>query len=105
VFESYKPFNGQGGSRLLLLTVHVLRACCETRSGGDERASVFRSKIQQALRLDDQLKNLMVESNVQPKAFFYRAEASAGGEILHAHTTKDNTKKTFSRFAILIHQE
>jgi len=22
VFESYKPFNGQGGSRLLLLTVH-----------------------------------------------------------------------------------
>ena len=24
VFESYKPFNGQGGSRLLLLTVHQL---------------------------------------------------------------------------------
>jgi len=24
VFESYKPFNGQGGSRLLLLTVHGL---------------------------------------------------------------------------------
>jgi len=27
VFESYKPFNGQGGSRLLLLTVHCIAHC------------------------------------------------------------------------------
>ena len=45
MFESYKPFNGQGGSRLLLLTVHDSPVLIKFTSFVRETKNIFLLKL------------------------------------------------------------